>query len=311
MPYLFDNCQGKWRLSNQVYTDGSGNGYTLTSAGTPAAATGHAGDANGAANLNAASKYLYIADAVAANLDVTGNITLSACIKLNAVGSGLNHIIVAKLSAASGNYSYQLLIDSNGNITARLSPEGTSVTNCIGTTVLTTGTWYHIAFVYDGTDMRVYLNGSLDCTPVAYTSAIYNGNADFCVGIASDKASHTINGVIDDVAIWSRALSSTEVTALYNLMADFAKDGSLSGTIKDKLGAVVNCSTYNVRVNVYSKNNSTAAPIKTALITASDGTWSISGLVAGQKYCVTFEYEGSYTPTSETDIAGQEFLTAA
>ncbi len=310
MSYLFDNAQGKWRLSNQVYTDGSGNGYTLTFAGTPAAATGHAGDANGAANLNGSSKYLYIADASAANLDITGNLSISAWIYLNAVGGGLYHMIAAKLST-SGNYSYDFHVDPNGNLKARLSSNGTALTSVIATTVLTTGTWYHVAVVYDGTDIRLYLNGSLDCTPVSYSSGIYNSTADFCIGIASDKTSHTINGVVDDVAVWNRALTTSEITALYNLREDFAIAGSLTGTIKDKNGTAVNCSTYNVRVNVYQKGNSTAAPLKTALITSSDGTWSISGLTAGIKYCMTFEYEGSYTPTSETDIAGQEFLTAA
>lgn len=310
MPYLFDNCQGKWRLSNQAYTDGSGNGYTLTSAGTPAAATGHAGDANGAANLNGSSKYLYIADASAANLDITGSITLSAWIKPSAIGGGLYHMIVSKLPA-SGNYSYDFYIDPNGKLNCRLSNNGTALTTCTGATALSASTWYHVAAVYDGTDIRLYLNGSLDCTPVSYTSGIYNSTADFCVGIAADKTSHTINGLVDDVAVWNRALSASEVAALYNLVEDFAIAGSVSGAIKDKNGVAVNCSTYNVRVNVYAKNNSTAAPLKTALITSSDGTWSINGLVAGRKYCVTFEYEGSYTPASETDIAGQEFLTAA
>src|SRR5574337_456611 len=283
MPYLFDNCQGKWRLSNQAYTDGSGNGYTLTSAGTPAAATGHAGDTNGAVNLDASSKYLYITDASAANLDITGSVSLSAWIKLNAVGGGLFHMIVSKFSTA-GNYSYDFHVDSNGNLKARLSNDWTAITSVIATTVLSTSTWYHVAFVYDGTDMRLYLNGSLDCTPVSYSSGIYNGTADFCIGIASDKTSHRINGIVDDVAVWNRALSSTEVTALYNLMEDFALNGAISGTIKDKNGNVVNCSTYNVRVNIYSKNNSTAAPLKTAIVTASAGKWSISGLVAGRKY---------------------------
>ncbi len=315
MPYLFDNCQGRWKLGNTTWTDGSGNGYTLTaSASAPTAVAGHGGGNNQAANFNSAStQYLYIADASAPSLDITGNITISAWIKATTITGGIYYHIIAKLGATS--FSYDLYIDNNGKLEGRISSDGSTVTAAIGAATLVAGTWYHVAAVYNGTDIRLYINGVLDSNgannPKACTGSIYSGSSDFCIGIKSDKAANPFNGVIDDAAVWDRALSASEVSTLYGLFDDFAMAGALSGTIKDKNGAVVNCSTYNVRVNVYQKNNSTAAPLKTLLVTSANGTWSISGLLWGQKYAVSFEYEGSYTPTAENDIAAQEFLTAA
>ena len=87
--------------------------------------------------------------------------------------------------------------------------------------------------------------------------------------------------------------------------------GTISGTIRDSSGNVIDCSVYNVRVNAYAKGNQFGSPTATTLVMASDGSWSISTLVAATKYLVTFEYEGSYSPLDQTDIAGAELLTAA
>jgi hypothetical protein len=62
--------------------------------------------------------------------------------------------------------------------------------------------------------MRVYINGALDCTPQAYTTNIYNNTGVFRIG-SYGGAAH-MDGLVDEVAIFSRALSSAEVSAIYN-----------------------------------------------------------------------------------------------
>jgi hypothetical protein len=118
---------------------------------------------------------------------------------------------------------------------------------------------------------------------------------------------------LDDVALWNRALSSSEITALCGSTDDFnITQGTLSGVLKDSAGSTINASTYNTKVNVYPKGNSTTAPIISATVTASNGVWAVQGidLTVGTKYLVTFEFEGTYTPLSQTDIAGAEFVVA-
>jgi hypothetical protein len=84
----------------------------------------------------------------------------------------------------------------------------------VSTTTLTTGTFYHLACTWDGTNLKLYINGSQNqsvaqtITPAPNTSPLYIGQ----FGASSDFAS----GVIDDVRLYNRALSATEVTTDMN-----------------------------------------------------------------------------------------------
>ena len=79
------------------------------------------------------------------------------------------------------------------------------------------GTWYHVVLTYDGSNLRGYLNGSeVTGSPVASTG---NGSVSDTTGfrIGADRGNaNTFDGLIDEVGVWSKALSTTEITDLYN-----------------------------------------------------------------------------------------------
>jgi len=76
------------------------------------------------------------------------------------------------------------------------------------------GTWYHVVGTYDTQNMYIYVNWVLEeSLPTLW---IIN---TWTVGINIGRrtsADHHFNGEIDEVAIWNRALSSGEITVLYN-----------------------------------------------------------------------------------------------
>lgn len=77
-----------------------------------------------------------------------------------------------------------------------------------GVTELTTDKWYHIAGVYDGSDMRIYINGKLDASKIQTGSITSNGA--FC--IASNTGSERfLDGSIDEVRVWSDARTASEI----------------------------------------------------------------------------------------------------
>ncbi|MBI5492006.1 MAG: LamG domain-containing protein [Deltaproteobacteria bacterium] len=306
---LWDNIQGKWKLASTIWTDDSGNGNTLTASGSaPTAVAGHDGGANlGTTFAGGNSQYLTITDAAQVGLDITGPITISAWVKPG--NNSIQKYYVSK-HGASGNYGYTIGQNASNKFTFSLSSDGTALTTVTANTAFTTGNWYHVVGVYDGTDMRIYVNNVLDCTPVACTSGIVNNSQGLYLGSTSVPNTYMTGGV-DDVAVWSRALSATEVDELYWLTDDFMVSPKVSGVVKDRNGNTIDCSVYNVRVNVYPKNNTASAPVRTTLVTAASGAWTLPHLVNGTKYLVTFEYEGSYAPSADWDIAGAEFMTAA
>lgn len=85
---------------------------------------------------------------------------------------------------------------------------------------ISAGNWFHVVITYDGTGAggtKMYVNG--EEKPVTNTAYHGGGSAsgdDFAIGIrAFDFASEAYNGKIDEVSIYNRALTATEVQYLY------------------------------------------------------------------------------------------------
>jgi hypothetical protein len=77
------------------------------------------------------------------------------------------------------------------------------------TTALNANTWYHVAATYDGASMKLYINGVLDASK-AQTGSV-SSNGAFNVGYLYNT-SRNFNGKIDEVRVWKRALSQTEIS---------------------------------------------------------------------------------------------------
>jgi len=77
------------------------------------------------------------------------------------------------------------------------------------TTALNANTWYHVAATYDGASMKIYINGVLDASKSQTGSVSSNGA--FNVGYLYNT-SRNFNGKVDEVRIWKRALSQTEIS---------------------------------------------------------------------------------------------------
>ena len=76
--------------------------------------------------------------------------------------------------------------------------------------------WVHIVGVYDGTDIRLYIDGVQDGTPTSVTG---NVNSFTSIFIGNQNASSSVfpfTGLVQNSRIWSRALSSSEVSSLHS-----------------------------------------------------------------------------------------------
>jgi hypothetical protein len=100
-----------------------------------------------------------------------------------------------------------------------VSTDGTAVARRCSNTAFATGTWYFVASVYDASaqTLHVYVNGVLDDGALTGTvpASLFNTPAGGRLGAKSGSTSF-FNGLIDDARVYNRALSATDIAALYS-----------------------------------------------------------------------------------------------
>jgi hypothetical protein len=194
----------------------------LTSVGTPTWSSESAPNSvpqDGSCDFERSSnERLKITDGDQTDLDFADKHTIVCRVKLESIPSAM--VIVAKTDGGGGSErSYEIWIDSGGVIRYGLSADGVNATTAIGGTALSTAVWYSIAVVYDQSDIRIYLDGSLDSNgssnPKAFTSSLFNSNQDFCIGARSDGA-NDFDGLVDDVRVYNVAKSASEIASWHS-----------------------------------------------------------------------------------------------
>lgn len=79
-------------------------------------------------------------------------------------------------------------------------------------TAVTDGEWHHVAGTYDGSDFKLYLNGTVDAETAPGTKPDNHDNFLFIGGC--DIGNYWMTGTIDEVVIYNRALSEQEINEL-------------------------------------------------------------------------------------------------
>lgn len=198
-----------WWPFNGNANDESGNGFNGTINGTVL-------DNDRFGNIN--SSYFFDG-ASHINLTNTGGVnfntglTFAAWINPSAIKYAS---VVDKMPACgSGANGFRLCIRDTGNIAASLGCYGVGP-NTESDVNYQTNTWYHVVGTWDISDsVRLYINGSLFDT--WYATVPNNNSKDIDIGQGTLSSFYEqFEGIIDDVGIWSRALTSSEVFQLFN-----------------------------------------------------------------------------------------------
>ena len=80
-----------------------------------------------------------------------------------------------------------------------------------GKTILEAGKWYHLVWRYNkqSGEQAIFLNGKLDSRSLGHPA--YKGRDNLYIGVAGFNWSSNMNGAIDNLSIWSRALGEEEI----------------------------------------------------------------------------------------------------
>lgn len=197
----------------------------LTDGNTVGQGTGKQGDC---ADFEAGNtEYLSITDASQSGLDFTSDFSISLWANFESLTG--DHFLVCKgdVNAGTRDVAYYLWPNANGRVDLRVSDDGTLTTGhnksirTADNAVTTTG-WYHIVATWDASaaDGSIYINGSdaTSTTNGTVGTSVNNSTDAFYIGAreSNGSATSTFDGLMDEVGVWSRVLTSGEVSDLYN-----------------------------------------------------------------------------------------------
>ena len=156
--------------------------------------------------FNGTSDYATVAHNAALNLN---QFSVGAYVKTTAAGT-YKSIIAKDATGANQNFVLDINASNKALVSFQTNPPGVAP-QAIGTTTITDGTWHYIMGTYDGANLKVYVDAVLEsnvavaATPLTGTNPLY---------IGSLNGTLKFNGSLDELNVWNRALSSTEITSL-------------------------------------------------------------------------------------------------
>lgn len=227
-----NTLRGYWRLGEAAapFADTSGwsggpTNLTVSGAGTaptthvPGALTG--GQDDGAIQLNGApatGQYLHNASG-SVNTGVNSSVSIMAWVKPFASASNWIAAVYNNVALSGGHINGWALVIvwSGGNVFAywRRIINDAVVSASLQ---IPTDTWTFLVSTYDGANLRLYSNGLLAATTADARADTFDPYSNVDLGTTFNDPFPpvgTIDGVIDEVAIWDAVLSLSQIQTLY------------------------------------------------------------------------------------------------
>ena len=185
--------------SGTTVTDASGNGNNGTVANTTWSTAGKFG---GALSFNGTSSVVTVPNS--ASLQLSTGMTLEAWVDPSKVSAAWRDVIYKAndnfyLEATSSNASRP-----DGGLIA-----GGSYADAFGTSALAANTWSYLTETYDGSTLRLYVNGT-QVASTAHTGAISTSTNPLQIG-GDSLYGQFFAGLIDEVRVYNVALSAAQI----------------------------------------------------------------------------------------------------
>ena len=215
------STKGLWKFDGPTPNDSSGNANNGSLQGGAVYATDvPAGPAYYSGSFNGSSAYVQVPNS--SSLNITAAITVEAWIKINSTGAYQDIITRESWGQSGTGGGYELSVTNLGKARLDLYQSPTTYTTVIGSTTISTGVWHHVAGVFDGSQMRVYLNGVLDGT-LSTSNAPASGTSSLKIGRTS--GGNYFNGLIDEARVSNSAVYSSNFTPLQHITVSGSTKG--------------------------------------------------------------------------------------
>ncbi len=226
---------------------------------------------NYALNFNGSDEYVSTSSTA-----LTTYVSVEAWVKTNS-STGDQRIVSMATSSSNSDIEFILALNTSDEPYFKVvESDGSSNATATSSSALTSQ-WAHVAGIYDGTDIKVYVNG-VETGTASLSGTINTHSCPIDIaGYSYSKAGEYFDGMIDEVRIWSNVRTLTELRG--NMFRELAgnesglfayykmSDGSGSSLDDDKSGGTLDGSMTNM----------------------GDINWVTSACFSGPRNCLAFD----------------------
>ena len=124
------------------------------------------------------------------------------------------YIVGQWVDGTSSNQSYVIQLYNN-NVYFNIRNASLIVNSAISTTTLNNSDWYHIAATWDGSNIKIYINGTLEDTTSCTTMNNPSSTIVTRIGAASGGSLTPFDGQLCQISIFNYTLQEEDITTLY------------------------------------------------------------------------------------------------
>jgi len=203
-----------------------------------------------------------------ASLNITGPITIEAWIRIDDVIQQFQRIVEKDwatsyfLGSSYGTDGIAFCMDANGN--------GNNVLQT-SDDILYQFIWTHVAGTWDGTTMRIYVNGD-EVASKPWINVVTGSSNNVLLGKYYGNSTQNFKGKIDEVRIWNTARTATQLREnMYKQLENPGLESNLVAYYRFNQGS-------GQTVLDWSPNSNTGILGGTVAIETSDPTWVASNV---------------------------------
>ena len=225
---------GYWKLDETSGTSAADSAGSNTGEVSGAAWT--SGKHGNALSFNGPASYLSVP--YNAGLAPTEAITFSSWFYTT------NKTVAQRIISKTEGGGYQLSLNENGacsanTLCALLHVNGTYYAASVPISSISNNAWYYVTGAYDGSALKLYLNGAQMASTPASGAITYAFSNPLCIGSEPSSTVCTGGGVhfygsIDEVKIYNRSLTATEIMAEYANSAATRGEGNIYANVMDR-----------------------------------------------------------------------------
>ena len=155
-------------------------------------------------------------------------LSIFAWVKFDSFTVPDQRIISKATSSASADHWWMFSSINSNQMRVRLKTGGTTLTHFENSAAITTGIWWHMGFVYNGTNVLFYRNGQQSGSSSQTGNLDTNGSVGVRIADNPGPDRLELDGHLDDLTIHQKALTLAEIKTKY-----FARghDGIVDGLL--------------------------------------------------------------------------------